>query len=399
MLGGPSVQLSNLDFFDRPGPLLPAFFTGKTNFMTTYIRLFVLLVAGLTAGCQSQSGNETSQTRTTDVADTLRYDQEKHLRHLRQLTFGGDNAEAYFSFDDSKLVFQATNPAWNAPCDQIFVMSVAEGATSGMPPMVSTGRGRTTCAFFMPGDTTIIYASTHLAADTCPATPRLVNGKYVWPVYDSYDIFEADLQGNIVRQLTDEPGYDAEATVSPDGRKIVFTSTRSGDLELWTMNIDGTGLHQVTHDLGYDGGAFFSPDGTKLVFRASRPKTEEEVRTYKELLAQGLVQPTHMELFVCNVDGSNLRQITHLGGANWAPYFHPSGERIIFSTNHHTGSGRRFNLFSIKLDGTGLEQITFDEVFDSFPMFSRDGKYLVFASNRNNGGTHDTNLFIAEWVE
>ncbi len=366
--------------------------------MTWNIRL-ILLLAALYAGCQPAPRPGQEQASLPASADTLRYEQEIHLRNVRQLTFGGDNAEAYFSFDDSKLVFQATREAWGAPCDQIFVMSVARGASDGMPARISTGKGRTTCAFFMPGDTTILYASTHLAADTCPATPRLVDGKYVWPVYDSYDIFEADLQGRILRRLTDEPGYDAEATVSPDGRKIVFTSTRSGDLELWTMDIDGTNLHQVTDELGYDGGAFFSPDGTKLVFRASRPRTEAEIRTYKELLAQGLVQPTHMEIFVCNVDGSNMRQITQLGGANWAPYFHPSGQRILFSSNHHTGSGRRFNLFSIRLDGTGLEQITFDEVFDSFPMFSRDGKYLVFASNRHNGGTRDTNVFIAEWVD
>ncbi len=367
--------------------------------MNRYTALCLLgMVLG---GCSQNPQHDGYQGEkfVSEIVDSLRYPAEKHLRNLRQLTFGGDNAEAYFSFDNSKLVFQATNPTWQAPCDQIFVMPVTKGTAGIMPPMVSTGKGRTTCAFFMPGDTTVIYASTHLAADTCPATPRVVNGKYVWPVYDSYDIFEADLSGRIVRQLTDTPGYDAEATVSPDGKKIVFTSMRSGDLELWTMNIDGTGLHQVTDALGYDGGAFFSPDGTKLVFRASRPKTEEEIATYKALLAKGLVQPTKMEIFICNIDGSNLRQITQLGGANWAPYFHPSGKRIIFSTNHHTSSERRFNLFSICVDGTGLEQITFDEVFDAFPMFSYDGKYLVFASNRFNGGSSDTNLFIAEWVK
>lgn len=265
--------------------------------------------------------------------------------------------------------------------------------------MVSTGKGRTTCAYFLPGDSLILYASTHLAADTCPQTPRTYQGKYVWGINDTYDIFVADRKGNIRSQLTNTSGYDAEATVSPDGSKIVFTSTRSGDLELWVMNTDGSGLTQITNELGYDGGAFFSPDSKSIVFRASRPKTEEEVKLYKELLSNGLVQPTNLEIFTCSTDGSNLRQITNLGGANWAPYFHPGGEKVVFASNHHTESGRQFNIFMINLDGTGLEQITFDETFDSFPMFSPDGKQLVFASNRNNGGTRDTNVFLADWKD
>ena len=209
----------------------------------------------------------------------------------------------------------------------------------------------------------------------------------------------SDLNGKIIRQLTKEPGYDAEATVSPKGDKIVFTSTRSGDLELWTMNIDGSDPRQVTTGLGYDGGAFFSPDGTKLVFRSSRPKTEAEIKEYKELLAQGLVQPTNMEIHVCNVDGSDLRQITKLGKANWAPFFHPSGKKVIFSSNHHSQRGYNFNLFMMDLDGSNLQQITYDKTFDAFPMFSFDGKKLIFSSNRHNGGTRDTNLFIADWSE
>ncbi|RMF24051.1 MAG: hypothetical protein D6765_12260 [Bacteroidetes bacterium] len=364
------------------------------------LRSLLALLPFVFLACQATTPDSSSEETQPSAAtvDTLRKAQEVHLRNVRQLTFGGDNAEAYWSFDNRKLVFQATNPAWGAACDQIFIMDAQRGAAE-QPPMVSTGRGRTTCAFFLPGDTTILYASTHLAGDECPEAPRVVNGKYVWAVFPSYDIFIADLQGNILGQLTDHPGYDAEATLSPDGSKIVFTSDRSGDLELWTMNLDGSELHQVTDELGYDGGAFFSPDGKKLIFRASRPQTEEEVRTYKELLAQGLVQPTHMELFVCNVDGSDMRQITNLGGANWAPYFHPSGKKVLFASNHHSESRRQFNIFAINLDGTGLEQITFDDAFDAFPMFSYDGKYLAFSSNRNNGGTRSTNVFVAEWVE
>ncbi|MCB9309433.1 MAG: PD40 domain-containing protein [Lewinellaceae bacterium] len=334
-------------------------------------------------------------------ADTLKFASEVHLKNMRQLTFGGDNAEAYFSFDSKKLVFQATNPAWGTTCDQIYFFDLPTWKSTPMaPPLLSTGHGRTTCSFFMPGNKTIVYASTHEANASCPHVPdKRSDGKYVWPIYDSFDIYLSDLDGKIIKKLTDEPGYDAEATVSPKGDKIVFTSMRSGDLELYTMNIDGSNVKQVTHELGYDGGAFFSPDGTKLIFRASRPSTPEAIAEYKSLLKEGLVMPTNMELFMCNVDGSDLKQITKLGKANWAPFFHPSGKKVIFSSNHASSRGYQFNLYMINIDGTGLEQITFDKTFDAFPMFSYDGKKLVFSSNRNNHGTRDTNLFIADWVE
>jgi TolB protein len=213
------------------------------------------------------------------------------------------------------------------------------------------------------------------------------------------DIYVSDLNGKVVKQLTKKKGYDAEATVSPKGDKIVFTSDRSGDLELYTMDINGRNVKQITNELGYDGGAFFSPDGTKIVYRSSRPKADSAVTKYKNLLKQHLVEPSDMEIYVCNIDGSDKKQITHLGKANWAPFFHPSGNKIIFSSNHKSSRGYQFNLFMINLDGTGLEQITFDPVFDAFPMFSPDGKKILFSSNRNNGGTRSTNLFVADWVE
>jgi len=332
---------------------------------------------------------------------TLKYEKEKHLKNVKQLTFGGDNAEAYWSFDDKYLVFQASNKKWGADCDQIYYMDpYAEVSADSKQKLLSTGKGRTTCSYFMPGNKSIIYASTHLDNDNCPPTPeRRADGKYVWPIYESFDIFTADLEGNLLKQLTDTPGYDAEATLNPAADKIVFTSLRTGDLELFTMDVDGSNVKQVTSGLGYDGGAFFSPDGTKLIFRASRPQTKEDQTEYKQLLKDGLVKPTDMELYICNVDGSDLKKITDLGNANWAPYFHPSGQKVIFASNHNSERGFPFNLFMVNLDGTGLEQITFDNTFDSFPMFSYDGKKLVFASNRNNGGTRDTNLFIADWVE
>ena len=370
--------------------------------MSMTIRTIAILLSfAMLAACQSsgeQQGQEKSNNETTVNADSLRYPDEANLKNVKQLTFGGDNAEAYWSFNGKYLSFQATNEAWGTECDQIYYMP-AGGYSGNQPPLVSTGKGRTTCAYFMPGDTAILYASTHLGNEACPETPHSVQGQYVWPIYADFDIFVANLEGKIIKQLTDSPGYDAEATISPDGKKIVFTSTRSGDIELWTMDIDGSNLQQVTDELGYDGGAFFSPDSRMLVFRASRPKSEEEVSLYKNLLAENVVQPTSMEVFVCNVDGSGMRQVTNLGKANWAPYFHPSGKSILFASNHHTDSGRQFNIFSINLDGAGLKQITFDNTFDAFPMFSPDGKKIAFSSNRNNGGTRSTNVFVADWVE
>ena len=341
-----------------------------------------------------------AETVTNDIVnDSLIYPEEVHFKSIKQITFGGDNAEAYWSFDDQQIVFQSNNKAWGMECDQIFLMNRDEQFKDRQPPMISTGKGRTTCAYFLPDNKHFVYASTHLVDEKCPEVPLRENGKYVWPVYDSFDIFVADLDGNITAQLTHEPGYDAEATVSPKGDKIVFTSTRSGDLELYTMNLDGSDVKQITDELGYDGGAFFSPDGTKLIFRSSRPKTEEDIAEYKELLSNGLVQPTNMELYICNADGSDLRQLTNLGNANWSPFYHPSGKKILFSSNYEAERGFPFNLYIIDIDGKNLKRITHGETFDAFPVFSNDGKHLIFSSNRNNGGGRDTNLFIAEWKD
>ena len=359
--------------------------------------IYYIIILLLLFSCTNKDNKKEEERKKT----SLIYPEEVHFKNMKKLTFGGENAEAYWSFDDSKLIFQATNEKWGQSCDQIYIIDTNNyNLHSETPKMVSLGLGRTTCSYFMPGDSTIIYASTHLEDAKCPHVPeRRVDGKYVWPIYDSYDIFIADLEGNVVKQLTDNKGYDAEATVSPIGDKIVFTSIRTGDLELYTCDIDGSNVKQVTNELGYDGGAFFSPDGKKLVFRASRPKTKKEIKEYKDLLSNGLVQPTKMEIFTCNVDGSDLKQITNLGNANWSPFFHPSNKKIIFCSNHESIMGFPFNLYMIDIDGSNLKQITYDEKFASFPVFSNDGKKIVFSSNRNNGGTRNTNVFIADWVE
>ena len=332
---------------------------------------------------------------------TLFFAQEKNLKNIQKLTFGGDNAEAYFSPDSKKLTMQVTNPLIGAHCDQIYLLDLNKKniGTKDLQ-LISNGEGRTTCSFFMPDGKHILYASTFESSKECPAKPApRTDGKYLWPVYAEFDIYIADLNGKITKKLTDSPGYDAEAVVSPDGKYIVFTSDRSGDLELWRMDIDGKNLKQLTSGLGYDGGAFFSHDSKKLVFRSSRPTTPEDIKDYKDLLAQHLVAPTAMEIYTMNIDGTNLKQVTHLGKANWSPYFHPSDKKIVFSSNHHSTKGYDFQIYSIDLDGNNLQQITYESEFNAFPMFSPDGKKFVFASNRQGDKPHETNVFIADWVE
>ena len=335
-------------------------------------------------------------------ADTLLYPDEKHFSNMQQLTFGGDNAEAYLSYDDKYLIFQRTNPKEGLYCDQMFIGKLP--TTTGDPfeyRMVSGGKGRTTCGFFMKDGKHIIYASTHLAADSCPPVPdrSKYGNKYIWPIYSGYDIFMADLNGKIVKQLTRTPGYDAEATLSPDGKRMIFTSVRDGDLDLYIMDLASGRTTRITNTLGYDGGAWFSPDGKKIVWRASRPKTPEEIEEYKSLLRENLVAPTKMEVWTANADGSGAKQITSYGQANWAPNFIPGSGKLIFCSNYEYKRGFPFNMYTLNSDGSSLEKISRDKGFDAFPMFSHDGRKIVFSSNRNNGGGHDTNVFIADWVE
>ncbi|MFL5771876.1 MAG: TolB family protein [Flavisolibacter sp.] len=331
-------------------------------------------------------------------SDTLHYPEETHFKNLRQLTFGADNAEAYWSFDGKYIVFQRTAPKDGVPCDQIFIGKVPKKGEKFSYKMISSGKGRTTCGFFMKDNKHIVYASTHEAADTCPPIPdrSKYGNKYIWPVYAGYDIYLSDLNGHIVRKLTDTKGYDAEATLSPDGRKMIFTSLRNGDLDLYIMDLVTGKTIQVTNTLGYDGGAWFSADGKKIIWRASRPATDEAIREYKDLLDQGLVAPIQMEVFIADADGSNAKQITSLGQANWAPNFLPDG-RVIFCSNHEYKRGFPFNMYIMNADGSKIEKISRDKGFDAFPMFSPHGKNIIFCSNRNNGRTRDTNIFIAEW--
>ncbi|MGZ4835583.1 MAG: TolB family protein [Terriglobales bacterium] len=347
------------------------------------MRIAVLLVLNLAVVLFAQ----------TPSARDLRTPEEEHLRHVRQLTFGGENAEAYFSSDGTQLIFQSRRDTLQ--CDQIFIMN-ADGSGAHL---VSTGRGRTTCAYFFPDGKHILYSSTHAAAPECPPPPDWSKG-YRWAVYPTYDIYVANPDGSDPRPLTHNQGYNAESTISPDGKHIVFTSSRNGDLDIYVMNSDGSHVRQLTHELGYDGGPFWSRDGKWIVYRAYHPRTKEEIAEYKELLAQNLIRPTRLDLWVMRANGSGKRRITDNTAANFAPYFFPDGKRVIFSSNlaDHEGMGN-FELYAVNIDGSNLERITYSPAFDGFPVFSPDGKKLVFSSNRNASRPHETNVFIADWVE
>lgn len=345
-----------------------------------------------------QSPDSTSQIRSS----------ERHLANIRQLTVGRQNAEAYFSFDGTKLIFQSTNnwsndsrgvthkPADNGlGCYQMYVLDL----DSDTVRLVSTGKGATTCGYFFPGDRRVLYSSTHAVGSECPPKPKR-DGAYRWAL-DDYDIYSVRLDGQQMQRLTTSGGYDAEATISPNGKMIVWTSVKDGDLDLYTMNIDGTNVRRLTDDVGYDGGAFFSPDSTRIVYRAAHPSDPAEVAKYQDLLAQRLVEPGQLEIFVINTDGSHKQQVTSNGASNFSPYFHPDGKRIIFSSNLETrGEGGRpsFHLYLVRDDGTGVERLTTEGHFNSFPMFSPDGKRLVWVSDRNATAPGEFNVFLADWV-
>ena len=317
---------------------------------------------------------------------------ETHLRNLRQLTFGGENAEAYWSPDGRRLIFQHSEEG--APCDQEFVMDVETGQTR----RVSTGLGRTTCGYFLDHGRRILYASTHLDSPECPPRPDLSQG-YVWAMYPGYDLFVAPAEGGKPERLTDTPGYDAEATLSRDEKTIVFTSSRDGDLEIYTMKPDGKGVKRLTHEPGYDGGAFFSADGRRIVYRRDAPADPAALSRYQQLLARGLYAPGALEIWVMDRDGGHKHQVTRLGAASFAPYFHPDGRRILFSSNHPEPKGRNFDIYMVDDNGEHLTRVTTDPSFDGFPMFSPNGKLLAFSSNRGGRARGETNVFLADWVE
>ena len=356
-----------------------------------------LLAAGVlaTSGSSAKPGEADGPPRTppgaTAPEPASAREAERHLANIRQLTFGGENAEAYFDATGKRLILQSTREG--RACDQIYTMT-ADGKD---PRLVSTGKGRCTCAYWFPDGKKILYASTHITSPNCPPRPDMSRG-YVWALYDDYEIFSADPDGGNPKRLTYQSGYDAEGTIAEDGSKILFTSFRDGDVDLYTMAPDGSGVRRITREPGYDGGGFFSPDGSRIVYRASRPRTAKDLEDWNALLAERLVRPTTLEIFVASADGSRARSITSLGAASFAPCWFRDGRRILFASNVADPKRRNFDLYMIRDDGTGLERVTWNETFDGFPLFSRDGKKLVFASNRGAAKAGDTNIFIADWV-
>lgn len=320
---------------------------------------------------------------------SILYPQEKRLGNIKQLTLEGKNAEAYFSFDGKRLIFQSTRDGFQ--CDQIFIMNDDGKETR----LVSTGKGQTTCGYFFPDGKRILYSSIHHVNPHCPP-PRPRGKRFIWPLHP-YEIFTAKPDGSDLRQLTFSNSYNAEATVAGDGR-IVFTSLREGDLDIYTMDADGGRVKRLTHKKGYEGGPFFSADGKKIVYRAHYPKDKEELDAYEEHLTKGQIVGGRLELFVMNSDGSGQKQITDNGASSFCPFFHPNGRQVIFASNLHQPEGREFNLYLINVDGTGLERITFHPGFDSFPVFSPDGKRLAFISNRNAKHPGEFNIFLADWI-
>lgn len=361
----------------------------KTKYFAFLIILAVFISAGFTFYY-----NNSQQVSVVASGDTLIMPGEKHFKNLKMLTNGGENAEAYFSFDGTKIIFQSTRPPYD--CDQIFTMDL-DGSNV---KLVSTGTGRTTCSYFYPDGEHILYASTHLGSDVCPHKPDMSKG-YVWALYPDYDIFKGNTDGSNLTKLTDTKAYDAEATISPMGDKIIFTSTRNGDIDLYSMDLDGSNVKQLTDIPGYDGGAYYSYDGKMIVFRASRFDDPVKLKEYQDLLAEGLIRPAKLEIYVMNADGSGIRQVTNNNAANFGPYFFPDGKRIIYCSNQDDPKGRIFDLYMINIDGTGNERVTYNDSFDGFPMFSLHdgGKKLLFCSNRFNAKQGETNVFICDWVD
>jgi len=324
---------------------------------------------------------------------------EKHLRNIRQLTFGGQNAEAYWSKDGKWITWQSKQSGF--PDEQIFVMR-ADGSGK---TLMSTGLGRCTCSYFSPDKSWIYFSSTH-ERNKGPQAPVDMSQGYVWRVNPDFALYRQKLgpvPNSKARMMpmpvVKKPGYVAETTIDPKGRFMTFTGDWEGDIDIYRSDLEGGHLKRLTTTKGYDGGPFVSWDGKYIVYRRGAFANKEEEQKFDELHAKHLVMPLKMDLWIMDSDGKHKRQLTHLAGASFAPFMLPGDKRIIFSSNYENPTGPDFDLYMINVDGTNMKRITYAPGFDSFPMFTRDGKHLVWASNRHGSVPHETNVFVADWAD
>lgn len=333
---------------------------------------------------------------------------EKHLTNIRQLTFGGENAEAYLNIQCNKLVWQAKEPGY--PDDQIFEMNL-DGSGKRL---ISTGLGRCTCSYFTPNGKWIYFSSTHAKQPQGQAPLDFSKG-YVWMVNPNFVMYKrlASAPASDPKTMKGTPGdppnvdfkpvidkpnaYVAETTIAPNAKWMTWTSDFQGDLEVYKSDLNGNHIKRLTNKVGYDGGPFVSWDSKWIVYRRDTLSTPTETKDYKDLLKQSLIRPTKLEIWIMDANGNHKRQITHLNCASFAPFLAPDDKHIIFSSNYGDPKGREFDLFMINVDGTGLERITKTPGFDGFPMFTRDGKKLVWCSNRNGKEPFETDVFVADW--
>ena len=280
--------------------------------------------------------------------------QESNLKNLRQLTFGGDNAEAYFSPDGKNLTLQITNPQFGIECDQIYLLDLQkENHSPEDLKLISTGYGRTTCSFFMPDGKHILYASTHEGGHACPAPPKSTDGKYLWAIYPEFDIYVADLNGNVVKQLTNSPGYDAEAVVSPDGKKIIMSFAQEGNSDIYTMDIKTRVVEKLTDHPSIDTSPSYSPDGSYITFNSDRSGFQQ--------------------IYTMKSDGTNVKRISFGEGLYGTPVWSPRGDLIAFTKLYRN----KFYIGVMRSDGSG-ERLLTENYYQEAPSWAPNGRVLVF---------------------
>jgi Tol biopolymer transport system component len=329
------------------------------------------------------------EPKQRNVRKAQLYYGEDHLTKVTQLTFTGENTQASFSPDNKNIIFQSTRNRLR--CDAIFRMH-SDGSDISQ---ISSGKGIASSAVISPDNNSIIYSSTQKVDYQCPSKPEYSKA-YSWLLYSSYDLFKDELTGGSDERIIKSSSYDGGAVYSPKGDKIIFSSGRTGDLELYIANSDGNNVKQLTNIDGYDGDAVFSRDGKYIVWRASRPKGND-LHDYRYQLSQGIIKEGKFEIFMMKLAGGKPIQLTNNGATNFSPSFDPNSNNIIFSSNMSQKDGRNYDIYTLNLKTRKLERITYYSGFDGYPVFSSDGKKLLFTSSRNFRYKAEKNIFIVNW--